>query len=216
MALVRCGECGKKVSDKASACPNCGAPVPADHGIEPLATVNGDSGNSSAENDAERPAWGWKKIGCFGFLGLFAAVTIGNVVQMVFYPDEYAARMEQYAAEERAADEAREAEISDEAAAKAQVSAEDFAERRKGFHCLSGWDGSNRSMVEQVKAMLREPGSFEHVETIIYGNDSGEHGTWMTYRARNGFGGTNVERVYARVDHESCEARVLPDAPGSG
>ena len=27
MALVKCGECGKDISDKAIACPNCGAPV---------------------------------------------------------------------------------------------------------------------------------------------------------------------------------------------
>lgn len=26
MALTQCGECGRKISDKASACPNCGAP----------------------------------------------------------------------------------------------------------------------------------------------------------------------------------------------
>ena len=27
MALIQCGECGKEVSDKAAACPNCGAPI---------------------------------------------------------------------------------------------------------------------------------------------------------------------------------------------
>jgi len=27
MAMIRCGECGKEVSDKAASCPNCGAPV---------------------------------------------------------------------------------------------------------------------------------------------------------------------------------------------
>ena len=27
MALVKCSECGAKVSDKAAACPQCGAPV---------------------------------------------------------------------------------------------------------------------------------------------------------------------------------------------
>ena len=29
MALVNCGECGKEVSTKAAACPNCAAPVEA-------------------------------------------------------------------------------------------------------------------------------------------------------------------------------------------
>ena len=27
MALLKCYECGQKVSDRASACPHCGAPV---------------------------------------------------------------------------------------------------------------------------------------------------------------------------------------------
>ena len=90
------------------------------------------------------------------------------------------------------------------------------ADRQKGFHCLSAWDGSNRSTVDQVKAGLRNPDSFEHIETSIHGNNEGEHGLWMEYRAENGFGGMNVERIYARVDHESCEARVLPGGPGSG
>lgn len=27
MALVKCGECGNEVSDRAAACPKCGAPV---------------------------------------------------------------------------------------------------------------------------------------------------------------------------------------------
>ena len=29
MALVKCVECGKEISDKATACPNCGAPIAA-------------------------------------------------------------------------------------------------------------------------------------------------------------------------------------------
>lgn len=30
MALVRCSDCGKEVSDKAKACPNCGCPISKD------------------------------------------------------------------------------------------------------------------------------------------------------------------------------------------
>lgn len=98
--------------------------------------------------------------------------------------------------------------------------AEDLADaddRNRGFHCLSVWDGSNRDTVRQIKVGLRNPGSFEHVKTEIYGLDetSGEHGAWMTYRAENGFGGMNVERIYARINHESCDAQLLPGGPGS-
>ena len=27
MALIKCPECGKEISDKAAACPNCGCPA---------------------------------------------------------------------------------------------------------------------------------------------------------------------------------------------
>lgn len=27
MAMIKCPECGKKISDKAEACPNCGCPI---------------------------------------------------------------------------------------------------------------------------------------------------------------------------------------------
>ncbi len=36
MALVSCGECGRQVSDKAQACPQCGGPIRAAPAAEPL------------------------------------------------------------------------------------------------------------------------------------------------------------------------------------
>ncbi|MFN3819926.1 hypothetical protein [Blastomonas sp.] len=85
---------------------------------------------------------------------------------------------------------------------------------QSGEHCLSGWDGANRDLVRQIKATMRDPGSFEHMNTRIYGNDKGEHGLWMTFRARNGFGGMNVEEVYARIDHDTCKALRFGKEPG--
>jgi hypothetical protein len=91
-------------------------------------------------------------------------------------------------------------------AADASASAED---KRKGFHCLSAWDGSNRSLVEQVKAGLRDPSSFEHDETRITPEKNGKHTVFMRYRARNGFGGMNVATAAAQVDHVTCDATLL-------
>lgn len=34
MALIKCSECGKEVSDKASSCPNCGAPVESENNMQ--------------------------------------------------------------------------------------------------------------------------------------------------------------------------------------
>lgn len=79
-------------------------------------------------------------------------------------------------------------------------------DQRRGFHCLSGWDGSNASLVQQVKNQLREPDSFEHIETRITPEVNGKHNITMEYRARNGFGGMNVATAVGTVDHQTCEA----------
>lgn len=105
---------------------------------------------------------------------------------------------------------------SDEGAVDSSA-AEDAEKTQKGFHCLSEWNGSNQSTVRQVEGMMRNPDSFEHVETRITPLDeaTGEHGLWMTYRAQNGFGGMNVERMYARVNTATCESKLYPNGPGS-
>ncbi len=86
-------------------------------------------------------------------------------------------------------------------------SAED---RQKGFHCLSGWDGSHRGFVEQVKSTLRDPESFEHDETLVTPNVDGRHSIIMSFRARNGFGGMNAETAIGTFDHVTCEATYTP------
>lgn len=93
-------------------------------------------------------------------------------------------------------------------AAKKQAD-EDAENKRKGFHCLSAWDGSEPDVVEAVKRTLRDPGSFEHVKTTITPvNAKGFHYLIMIYRARNGFGGMNIGRVIAHVA-PGCSVRIV-------
>ncbi|MES2973404.1 MAG: zinc ribbon domain-containing protein [Pseudomonadota bacterium] len=49
MALIACGECGKEISDKAAACPHCGAPLAA-----PTATPM-----LVLEPPPKSSVWGW-------------------------------------------------------------------------------------------------------------------------------------------------------------
>ena len=66
MTLVSCSECGKEVSDKATSCPNCGAPI---------------SGNSSVSLNPQsnvkvtRTGEKWEAIGfLLMFVGLVMAI----------------------------------------------------------------------------------------------------------------------------------------------
>ncbi|MGE5563140.1 MAG: hypothetical protein ACM3ZV_07490 [Bacillota bacterium] len=94
-------------------------------------------------------------------------------------------------------------ESAEEKAAREKQAAEDKA---NGFDCLSAWDGSNRSVVDQVKDQLRDPDSFKHVETRITPPDkSGMHTVIMRFSSKNGFGGVNQGIATAKVDAH-CDA----------
>lgn len=96
-------------------------------------------------------------------------------------------------------------------AAAEQKEIESAENRQKGFHCLSPWDGTHKQTIELLAKNLREPDSFEHIETRITPVDAqGYHLLTMTYRARNGFGGMNVETVSAQINSETCAAILLP------
>lgn len=100
MALVKCTECGKEFSDKASACPNCGCPISemafddvspvnqADggsfqrpHATQKISAVKIDEANRMFQIHGTVPANG-KKSGIIGksFKGLMAVSTMGMSV----------------------------------------------------------------------------------------------------------------------------------------
>ena len=53
MALIKCSECGKEVSDRASACPNCGAPP---------SGVNTRQRRDNTPVRVVRAGWRWEAI----------------------------------------------------------------------------------------------------------------------------------------------------------
>jgi len=78
--------------------------------------------------------------------------------------------------------------------------------------CVSVWDGSVYSVVKTVKEALRDPSSFEHVSTDFNFNfveSERELVYSMKYRARNGFGGVNVEAVAGTIDVDTCQVKAI-------
>lgn len=131
-------------------------------------------------------------VGC----GLLVALFIAGFLFVVTQWEQRSNRIE---AEQRIA----------QAEATKKQAEEDAENKRKGFHCLSPWDGSEPDVVEAVKRTLRDPGSFEHVKTTITPvNAKGFHYLIMIYRARNGFGGMNIGRVIAHVS-PGCTMRIV-------
>jgi len=72
------------------------------------------------------------------------------------------------------------------------------------FKCLSAWDGSYSNLKRYTKKILKDPKSFEHDSTVITPIVNGEQTVFMTYRARNGFGGMVVERIGAKIKNSDC------------
>ncbi len=98
-------------------------------------------------------------------------------------------------------------ETDEERAARAAEKAE---ERRKGFHCLSKWDGAHSELEYAIRQRMRDPDSFEHIETLITPvSPQGTHSLIMRFRARNGFGGMSIGEVTAEVETEGCGYTVL-------
>lgn len=137
--------------------------------------------------------------------GLLALVlmAIGAVEQWTMTDEDRAAIEQQRAADRLAAAKEREAKRLAEAAAEAE-------ERRKGFHCLSGWDGSHTGVVADVKRQLNDPDSFEHDETrVTLVSAEGTHRLFMNFRAKNAFGGMVRGQAEAVYQSEGCAHTVI-------
>ena len=123
---------------------------------------------------------------------------------------EEAERIEQERLAEAEAAEAAARKEAERVEQERLAEAEAAEEQRKGFHCLSAWDGAHRDFRRDVKNMMRDPDSFEDIETRITPvNSEGYHNILMTYRARNGFGGMNVGQALGLVRNSDCKATVI-------
>jgi len=66
---------------------------------------------------------------------------------------------------------------------------------------FSAWDGSHAKLVKLVKKSMKDPSSFQHVETRHKKMD--DHLViWMDYRGKNSFGAYDLATVKAAYDYD--------------
>lgn len=83
-------------------------------------------------------------------------------------------------------------------------------QRERGFHCLSSWDGANEDVIQHLKRQLKDPSSFEHIETRIAPiNERGAHALIMSYRAKNSFGAYDAGTVVASLRNWNCKIETI-------
>ena len=81
---------------------------------------------------------------------------------------------------------------------------------RKGFHCLSEWDGNHEGLEALIRDNLNDPGSMDTLETRITPvNEDGLHGVSLEFTAKNAFGGNVRHEATGFVDNDTCEATLL-------
>jgi hypothetical protein len=87
-----------------------------------------------------------------------------------------------------------------------QAAADLERKQTSGELCESAWDGSVPNVIYAVKNTLRNPASFEHINTYVKAVDSkGLNEVTMSYRAQNGFGGMNEVFMVAKIRNSDCE-----------
>ena len=87
---------------------------------------------------------------------------------------------------------------------------QDAEDRKKGFHCLSPWNGSHREFTRIVKRRMNDPDSFEHVATRVtpVHGDTGRHAIIMEFRGRNAFGGVVKNTAIGSYSPDCSSARL--------
>ena len=88
--------------------------------------------------------------------------------------------------------------------------AEEEEDRRKGFHCLSEWDGNHEGLEALVRKRLNDPGSMETLETRIKpANKNGWHPVRMEFTAKNALGGRIRKVAVGKISTVTCESRLV-------
>ena len=79
MALIKCSECGKDVSDKAPTCPNCGNPI---HLPSPAVVHLANAPGQNLHIEPELTNKTWKKVkivaGCIMFSSIIVGPALGG------------------------------------------------------------------------------------------------------------------------------------------
>lgn len=75
---------------------------------------------------------------------------------------------------------------------------------------FSAWDGSHIGLTRMLKKNMRNPDSYEHIETTY--RDNGKSLVIKTrYRGQNGFGGMTIGEVMARVDFNGNVLEIISE-----
>ena len=190
MALVECKECGANISKKAAACPECGGP-----------------------GRPRTSGFTWFVLIVIGLIVYVSSTMEPEAPPVALTPEQKQVREAELVAELKAIpavevkknlEAYRELVKLNPGNEKYPIKVVYYEGKMVRYNKIQGqfsWSGAHRSIERYVKARLKDPDSYEHIETRY--NDNGDHLLVMTkYRAKNSFGGFAIETTQARCTIE--------------
>ena len=190
MALMECRECGYLISGNATTCPRCGVKI-----------------------DKKRGFFKFHLIISLTMFGV-ALFLVGLYSSRPITPEEQAAadnnkKWRAYLGELTTQSDKEVKKRAELKAALPDLPTKEAENFRKGFHCLSSWNGSHREVVARVKSVLNDPDSFEHDETKVTPVENGVHQILMKYRATNGFGAVVRGAAIGTFAQDDCNSVTI-------
>jgi len=182
MALIKCHECGKKVSTEAAACPSCGA--------VPRVPI------SKPTN------WGrWVLIIGAAWAGIAVYGAIND------WQDRRAAKKAEYAEMRRRESLTSAQRVAEDEAKAIQAAIKKENDAREARRLKEA--ELNRSIryvcLESIKRNLYDPSSFSEIETVGGANDATSFDVFVTARAKNAMGALIIAnwKCSGRLDAEN-------------
>ena len=171
MALIKCPECGKEISDRASTCPNCGCPVKAD--VSNVDNSAKDTNNTDANQISETN----NKNKIPMIIGAFIAVVVLVILAIILFPKKD--KDEKVATE--ASTEDNNQIVYDEAIKL--IESGDYEGAKAKFETIKdykdvstildqiSWETRTFACVEKLKDMLKSPDSLKIYDVVIFSKE---------------------------------------------
>ena len=171
MALIKCPECGKEISDRASTCPNCGCPVKAD--VSNVDNSAKDTNNTDANQISETN----KKNKIPMIIGAFIAVIVLVILAIILFPKKD--KDEKVATE--ASTEDNNQIVYDEAIKL--IESGDYEGAKAKFETIKDykdvstildqipWETRTFACIEKLKDRLKSPDSLKVYEVVLFSKE---------------------------------------------
>lgn len=204
--LIKCKHCGAEVSKKAPICPQCGGPLkrkPIGCGTLVVvifaaaiwASIFNGSHNTGSTAPAKPAIPTTKEDKAQLEAKLLAELKTIPASEFGENLERYKKLLTMFPANQKYKDKVK----------HYQAKADRQALINKQF---SAWDGSHRQLERYIKKNLKNPDSYEHVETRYF--DQGDHIIIKTkYRATNSFNALILETASARASIDGMKVTIL-------